>query len=284
MATGKRKNSVTRSEKERLEAEEWRRNEERKNAIRYAHRAGAPTRQYEIGVYVQYGGWEKSVIIDKFENGLYYEVRSEGEWHDYRRKEAKCVQCTFVPWAKLLPLRKGDSNFTTNEDIRLSYSNSTIEALLNKHLLSGVDFEPEYQRDFVWTDADRQALLDSVFMGADIGRFVFRVKDDDEIDLEQEIYYEIVDGKQRMLTLLDFYTGRYTYRGVHYHELSPRDRRRFDDASVSIADVRHLDKAGTLRLFLMLNRGGWPVSDDVIQNARKTLEQLETEEVGDDKS
>ena len=86
------------------------------------------------------------------------------------------------------------------------------------------------------------------------------------------------------MTLLDFYTGRYTYRGVHYHELSPRDRRRFDDASVSIADVRHLDKAGTLRLFLMLNRGGRPVSDDVIQNARKTLEQLETEEVGDDKS
>lgn len=284
MATGKRKNSVTRSEKERLEAEEWRRNEERKNAIRYAHRAGAPTRQYEIGVYVKYGGWEKSVIIDKFENGLYYEVRSEGGQNNCRGTEGKRVQCSFVPWAKLFPIRKGDSSFTTNEDIRLNYSNSTIESLLNKHLLSGVDFEPDYQRDFVWTDEDRQALLDSVFMGADIGRFVFRVKDDDKIDLEQEIYYEIVDGKQRMLTLLDFYTGRYAYRGVHYHELSPRDRRRFDDASVSIADVRNLDKAGTLRLFLMLNRGGRPVSDDVIQKAQKTLEQLETEKMGDDKS
>lgn len=285
MATGKRKNSVAKSEKERLESEEWQRNEERKNVIRYAHRAGAPTRQYEIGVYVKYGGWEESVIIDKFENGLYYEVRSEGEQNNCRGTEGKRVQCFFVPWVKLLPIRKGDSSFTTNEDIRLSYSNSTIESLLNKHFLSGVDFEPEYQRDFVWTNEDRQALLDSVFMGADIGRFIFRVKDNNEIeDLENEAACEIVDGKQRMLTLLDFFTGRYAYRGVYYHELSPKDRRRFNDASVSIADVRNLDKAGTLRLFLMLNRGGRPVSDDVIRNAQKALEELEMKKTGDDKS
>lgn len=271
MVTKKRKSSAA---KEKTDNETWRRNEDRKNAIRYSHRAGAPTRQYEVGEQVRYGGWEKTIIMNKFEGGLYYEVYSE----DSRPKnKAERTQLSFVSWAKLLPLRTGNSSFTTNEDIRLNYSNSTIESLLNKHLLSGVDFEPEYQRDFVWTDEDRQALLDSVFMGADIGRFVFRVKDDNEIDPENEINYEIVDGKQRMLTLLDFFTGRYAYRGVYYHELSPKDRRRFDDASVSIADVRYLDKAGTLRLFLMLNRGGRPVSDAVIQKAQKELEQLDAE-------
>lgn len=266
MAAKKRK-SGTVKEKERLAAEEWRRNEDRKKARHYALRAGAPTRQYEIGAYVRYGGWEKSIITEKHEGGIYYEVRSEDS-RDGR------TQLTFVPWVKLLPLSKGNSCFTTNEDIRLYYNNSSIESLLSKHFLSGVDFEPEYQREYVWQDEDRQALLDSIFMGADIGRFVFRVKDDDEIDSEDEIYYEIIDGKQRMLTLLDFYTGRYAYRGVYYHELSAKDRRRFIDASVSIAEVRHLDKAGTLRLFLMLNRGGRPISDDIIQNAQKKLEWL----------
>ena len=57
-----------------------------------------------------------------------------------------------------------------------------IESLLFKHLseFGGIDFMPPYQREYVWTDSDKEQLLDSIFMGSDIGKFTVRVLDDVE--------------------------------------------------------------------------------------------------------
>lgn len=274
METVRKKKTSTTKEKQEQARLEWLQNENRKTAHRTALRAGSPTRQYEKGEKVRYGGWDKAIIKEKYENGLYYEVLCEGK--NAPMTELAQTQLMFVPWVKLFPTQLGDSAFTSNEDIRINYTNSSIESLLSRHLLTGVDFSPEYQRGLVWTDEDREALLDSIFMGADIGRFVFRERDDDEIDLADAIFYEIVDGKQRMTALLDYYAGRYAYHGVYYHELSSKDRHRFDNACVSVASVKNLSKKDTLRLFLMLNQGGRPLSRDVIERAKQRMDELST--------
>lgn len=251
---------------------EWRLNEDIKKALAIGKRAGIPTRSFQRGEAVRYGGWHPSVVQERCEDGFYYKVES---FEEGKNGEPPQTQISFVPWVKLLPMNVGSTNFTSNEDIRLNYQNSTVESLLSKHLLFGVDFEPDYQRGLVWNQKDKESLLDSLFMGADIGRFVFRVKNDEEISDPDGDFYEIVDGKQRMTALLDYYAGRYSYRGAYYHELSARDRRRFKDASVSVAEARNLSKKDTLRLFLMLNRGGRPVSDEIIQRAYNALNEMD---------
>lgn len=151
-----------------------------------------------------------------------------------------------------------------------------IESLLLKHLseFGGIDFMPPYQREYVWTDSDKEQLLDSILMGSDIGKFTVRVLDDVEW-FERQLSYEIIDGKQRLMTLLNFYLNRFPYKGFYYNGLSAKDRRTFLDHMVSWAEVKNLDKKATLRLFLLLNRGGRPVSDTVIERAGELLKKLE---------
>lgn len=114
-----------------------------------------------------------------------------------------------------------------------------IESLLLKHLseFGGIDFMPPYQREYVWTDSDKEQLLDSIFMGSDIGKFTVRVLDDVEW-FERQLSYEIIDGKQRLMTLLNFYLNRFPYKGFYYNGLSAKDRRTFLDHTISWAKSR----------------------------------------------
>lgn len=240
--------------------------------------AGEPTYFFKEGDEVQYGAWQHTTILEAIDGGMIYRVQSESKKKKPAGEEILESQEMVVPWVSVRPLLKGDgSSFSCNEDIRIYFNNSTVDSLLSKHLNFGVDFKPDYQRDFVWEDSDRELLLDSIFMGADIGKFVFRSKEPDEW-LEDGLLYEIIDGKQRMLTLLDYYENRFSYKGFFYNDLSPRDRRRFKDTPVSIAEVNNVTKKDTLRIFLMLNRGGRPVSEDVIQRAKDLLKQEEDNE------
>lgn len=228
--------------------------------------AGKPTYHFQPGDQVRHGGWDKCVILsDVLGDGTVYRVEDTA----YRKKGTE-VSCHTVAWYNVRPLTEGKSNFSQNEDIRLSYSNITIHSLLSYHLHFGVNFEPVYQRDYVWTDEDQERLLDSIFMGADIGRFVLKYLENDDFD------YEIIDGKQRFLTLLYYYENRFPYRGVFFNDLSANDRRRFLDASTAMAMIRNpnLSLKDTLRIFLMINRGGRPVSEDVLKNAEQRLKEI----------
>ena len=263
---GKKKTTLTEQEIQRIEEEN------RKIAIEAARskaaRFGKPSYFFNVGDKVRYGGWNSTVITAVFDGGTFYEVVTSN-------KEGKGERTSknIVMWLDLRRLEYGETSFTSNENIRLSYSNASVESLLSKHLLFGVDFNPDYQRELVWDDKDRELLLDSLFMGADIGRFVFRVKDDNETELNGP-FYEIVDGKQRMLALLDFYADRYPYKGAFFSDLSAKDRCTFKNSSVSIADVQNLSKKDTLRLFIMLNRGGRLVSEKIIRKAEEMLRDI----------
>jgi hypothetical protein len=235
--------------------------------------AGEPTYFFKEGDKVQYGAWQETVVTEVIDGGTAYRIRSESKKKKLSGEERVEVKENVVPWISLRPLLPGEvSSFSCNEDIRIYFNNSTVESLLGKHFNFGVDFNPDYQRDFVWEDSDKELLLDSIFMGADIGKFVFRSKDSAEW-LEDGLLYEIIDGKQRMITLLEYYENRFPYKGFFYNDLSPRDKRRFKDTPISIAEVNNVTKKDTLRIFLMLNRGGRPVSEDVIQRAQDMLEQ-----------
>ena len=127
----------------------------------------------------------------------------------------------------------------------------------------------------MWTDDDRELLLETIFMGGEIGRFVLKNIDMDEWHENQNYLYEIIDGKQRLLTLAAFYEDRFRYKGYLYSELSKKDKRTFDETAIAIADLRNLSKKDTLRVFLLLNRGGKVVSNAVLDHAKELLNEME---------
>ncbi len=52
-------------------------------------------------------------------------------------------------------------------------------------------------------------------------------------------------------------------------------RETFDETAIAIADLRNLSKKDTLRVFLLLNRGGKVVSNAVLDHAKELLNEME---------
>lgn len=237
--------------------------EKHPETIRNALRAGNPTYQFREGDVVRVGINNRRTVLEVLDNGLCYLTENEAG--------TTCV----YPWYSLRPLEKGTSSFTNLPNGKLHYMNVTVEILLMKHLLAGVDFYPEYQRNYVWEEKDRISLLDSIFTGVDIGRIIMRERSDEEY-LQDGLMYEIIDGKQRLLTLLAYYENRFPYHGVFYNELSDKDRRQFLDADAALAIVHNLDMAGAIRIFLMTNKSGKTINDVVIKAAEKKLRDMQS--------
>ena len=131
---------------------------------------GEPTYIHNIGEHVRYGNLKNCVICDVQEiDGEVVYGFSYGEngdnymydaWYDVRKD-----------------VSRGITNFSSNDEVRISFYNTTLESLLQKYYLSGVDMNPPYQRDYVWDDKDRESLLDSIFNHIEIGKFAFIEKD-----------------------------------------------------------------------------------------------------------
>ena len=235
-------------------------------ACETAKRAGKPSYRFTVGDKVQVGHLLNCVVDEALEGGYMYLIRSGANSDNY----------SCWAWTNVRPLDDDkDTHFAKRNSAlsRLHYSNRSMYSLLSFQYLFGVDFNPDYQRGSVWDDEDREKLLDSIFMGREIGRFVFKQLPFTRTSNDGN-YYEIVDGKQRMLTLLAFYENRFPYKGVFYNDLSAQDKNWFMDASIGVAEIdQSVTRAEVLEIFLAMNEGGKPVTKEVLDHARELLNE-----------
>src|SRR6185437_9104589 len=86
--------------------------------------------------------------------------------------------------------------------------------------------------------------------------------------------YTVVDGQQRLTTLINFYLDKFSYKGRFFSELTNQDRIYFNGTSVSyrIISEEQLTRKEILRLFLQANRGV-PQSPEHLAKVQKLYEQ-----------
>ena len=217
-----------------------------------------PNIYWKVGDRVDHGNSEISLIKEVIDNGKIYLLdqiiieNNYGKPYEHKRE-------IYVTWVDICNYRTPEElkeipNLFEKDDWRLSFSQSDMRGLLGVHYWFGVDFDPDYQRGLVWTMEDKVSLINSVFSNIDIGKFVF-IKKPYKKDSPS---YEILDGKQRYRTLLDFYEGRFTYKGFIYRDLSNRDKSMFDRSPISWADVNEdkMTLSEKYKYFLRLNTGG----------------------------
>lgn len=70
-------------------------------------------------------------------------------------------------------------------------------------VLKGKISAPKFQRNFVWKKKARKELINSIKQGLPIGSFLLQRIDNDQ--------YNVIDGRQRFSTLLDYESHRYEY-------------------------------------------------------------------------
>jgi hypothetical protein len=233
-----------------------------------------PTRFFAVGEEVKIGHLKEVFIEKVLFDGMVYVYRCK--WSD-RDNPAGVISYRAEWWF-------GIKKFDDNEDVPQLMSqhrifpaiNSDIDSLTNHIYSGGLVIDPRYQRDYVWSEENKDALIESIFEHLDIGSFLlvrhhaflhekdestrqYRTIDGRLVDIKrcEDYTVAIVDGQQRLTTILDFMFDRRPYKGVYFSQLNIRDRREFTNKSVQyrIIDEEQTTDKEILRMFLQANRG-----------------------------
>lgn len=233
-----------------------------------------PSYLFDIGDKVSYGNLKESVVEEILYDGKVYVLKCVATNNNYGNP-FDYETYRIASWVNVRPIGNNiDTNFSENQDVKFDYYNSTIGNLLRKNYGFGIDFNPDYQRDYVWDKKDKILLLDSIFKNIDIGKFVLIYLSDEEWQ-ERGFGYEILDGKQRLNTIIEFYENKLSYKGKYFNDLSKIDKRAFMEHNISVADVKETDKKILLKYFLMLNRTGKSMDKSHLEEVEKMLNSME---------
>lgn len=138
-----------------------------------------------------------------------------------------------------------------------------------------VNLRPEYQRRLVWDDGKKSRFIESLLMNIPVPPIFLY-----EIDLNR---YEVMDGQQRLNTVLEFYENNLVLRGLEtwsvlngrtYSKCPPRiqrglDRRRISANVLLAENIKDPKQADFIRrtVFERLNTGGQPLNHQELRNS-----------------
>jgi len=236
--------------------------------IRYAPE---PTYFFNIGNRVEIGSLNNAYISEIFHNGKVYGIDyTHTDKRSYDGFEKTTDEKAVFSWINIKPYEKKNKiSLMKNKDLRLSYSQRTLFDLLSKAYYFGINFDPEYQRDYVWNPDDKVALIDSIFSNIDIGKFAF-IETGDYLNK----MYEILDGKQRINAILEYYEGRFKYKDSYFNDLLKIDQDYFTNYSVNVAQVSNLSQKQILQYFITLNKHGKVMDSHHIEKIENMLEKI----------
>lgn len=231
-----------------------------------------PTRTFSVDERVLWGAHDEVYVRAIHEDGLYYTVESIG--HDKEGNLTGLSTWTALPWININKFNViRNTDFTAEEKYFIRQLNSGIDSLI--HMVysgwGGVDFDVEYQREHVWELADKIALIDSIFNNVEIGKFVFVQKHASEMGK----YYEVIDGKQRLTAICEFYEDRFQYKGKYFSELSNKDRWKFLNHNVSYGYLENPSKEAIYSTFIKMNTCGKPMDLKHLDRVKKLLKELQ---------
>lgn len=142
----------------------------------------------------------------------------------------------------------------------------TIELLIEKFKKEDF-FIPPYQRNFVWQDKNKNLFLESIFLGLPIPFMFFADCDNGK--------QEVIDGAQRMQTLVEFYNNKLQLSGLkkltklngfYFKDFSETQQRKFLNKTLRIV-VLEEDTPTVARqdLFYRINTTGIKANDSEVR-------------------
>ena len=93
----------------------------------------------------------------------------------------------------------------TIRELAEGYCNSGIEGVRGYN--GRLDIRPPYQREFVYKDKQREAVIETVFRGFPLNVMYWAVRTDNT-----ETPYEVIDGQQRTISICQYVMGDFSTR------------------------------------------------------------------------
>lgn len=182
------------------------------------------------------------------------------------------VTGTLVPKADQLRKRK-----SYNEGFERVDLNTDFMYLLEMYDRGELFMDPVYQRDFVWTTEQKRLYIKNLFEDKASIRPTFIEYTETLEDGTRKRVTEVLDGKQRIKALIDFYNNEFDVDGLYYKDLHYLDQIFFDRLDVVYTRIMNREGRKDLKLetkielFLEINMLGTRMSDEDLKKAQALL-------------
>lgn len=121
-----------------------------------------------------------------------------------------------------------------------------------------LDIRPPYQREFVYKDAQRDAVIQTAMSGFPLNVMYWAVREDGG--------FEIIDGQQRTLSLCQYVEGEFAYAHRYFHNLLADERESLMEYKLMVYLCSGTPKE-KLDWFRTINIAGVKLTDQELRNA-----------------
>ena len=147
----------------------------------------------------------------------------------------------------------------------VAYADSSGVARLN--------IRPKYQREFVYKEAQRNAVIDTILKGFPLN-IMYWVKNE---DFSAECEYEVLDGQQRTISICEYVKGSFSvlWKGSsqYFHNLPDDMKEKFLDYKLDVY-VCQGSESEKLEWFKTINIAGETLTNQELRNAVYASEWL----------
>jgi hypothetical protein len=121
-----------------------------------------------------------------------------------------------------------------------------------------LDIRPPYQREFIYKDRQRDAVIDTITRDFPLNVMYWAVRDGGD--------YEIIDGQQRTISVCQYIEGDFAFKGRYFHNLQSDEQERILNYRLMIYLCSGTDSE-RLEWFKTINIAGEKLTDQELRNA-----------------
>ncbi|MEB2817023.1 HNH endonuclease family protein [Campylobacter upsaliensis] len=143
---------------------------------------------------------------------------------------------------------------------------SQIVAYADSSGVARLNIRPKYQREFVYKEAQRNAVIDTILKGFPLN-IMYWVKN---VDSSAECEYEVLDGQQRTISICEYVKGSFSIqwndKSQYFHTLSKDLQEKFLDYKLNVY-VCQGSESEKLEWFKTINIAGETLTNQELRNA-----------------
>jgi hypothetical protein len=121
-----------------------------------------------------------------------------------------------------------------------------------------LDIRPPYQREFIYKDKQRDAVIDTVRKDYPLNVMYWAVREDG--------HFEVIDGQQRTLSICQYVNGDFSIKGLAFHNLKDDQQKQILGYKLMIYLCSGTDSE-RLEWFRTINIAGEELTDQELRNA-----------------
>lgn len=142
------------------------------------------------------------------------------------------------------------------KDLSNGYEDNLEEGVIGYH--GKLDIRPPFQREFVYKDRQRDAVIDTVSKNFPLNVMYWAVREDGN--------YEIIDGQQRTISICQFINSEFSFKNKYFHNLQKDEQEKFLNYELAIYLCSGTDSE-KLEWFKTINIAGEKLTDQELRNA-----------------